>query len=227
MSQILTGLFELWTWLSGSALDIFQTIGALATAGALVAIIFQTKSMNKQTELLDNEMDYRLRPWLYPVDTEKHMELFIRVSEDSSKNVLGIRVEKSFKNAGRFPTKKVNIYVTGSDKRIENFKSDAYMSDQTAVFPKQTFRVHSQLNIKILHLLDRIVIPGKNGLFERYKLDKHIYIGILLEYEYGSGKSKKAGYYKGLFRVDRLQHHDTQIDMVFFPIFDIVNEDVG
>lgn len=69
-----------WT---GSAWDVIQGIGALATAGALGFIIIQTISIRKQTnsfekqleqgkkhsELLQKDMDYRFRPWLYPVET--------------------------------------------------------------------------------------------------------------------------------------------------------------
>jgi hypothetical protein len=239
MELLLTGLFDLWArffdfymdngnmapipdsfWM-GSAWDIMQGIGALFTAGALIAIIFQTISMKKQTDtfekqlgqnieqtkLTKSETDFSLRPWLYPVDTTKHLQLFIGVSDDSSKSILDIRVEKKFENAGVFPTKKIHVYVKGGDKRVEEFKSGAYTSDLTAVFPKQTFYVDSPLSVKDLHVVDSENVMGEDFKFTRYKLDKHLYISILLDYEYRSGETKKLGYYKGLFRIDKLQHY--------------------
>jgi len=228
-------------WTGGTIWDVLIAGGAIATALAFGFIWSQTKSIKsqsqtfekqleeskKQTRQSQDEIDFRLRPWLYPTDTTKHLQLIIGISDDSLMSVIDVHVKKKFENAGVFPTKKVYVYVKGNDKKIDDFKSGSETSDLTAVFPKQEFCVSAILKIKDLHLVDRENVIGEDFKFTRYKLDKHLYISVLLDFEYLSGNSKNHGYYQALFRIDKLQHYGSEADNTFEPVFDIVDEDVG
>jgi hypothetical protein len=95
-------------WWGGSYWDVFQGVGAIATAGALGFIIYQTISLSRQTKLFEKEMDYRLRPWFFPTDIGK---LHIKKWNEESKKGLDVILYLYFKNEGSLPVKSFNATV--------------------------------------------------------------------------------------------------------------------
>lgn len=198
--------------MSGSAWDVIQGVGALATAGALIAIIFQTRSMKKQTELLDNEMDYRLRPWLYPADT---WTLLVKRWNDVSKQGLEIIVHQYFINEGMLPAKSFLAYITCSRKKVEDYKAQATIFPGYAIFPKREFHIEGYSFFKDLNIEDNM------------KFSDDIYIAVRLEYEYGAGTNTRSGFYQGLFRVKEIQYKDTLNYDIYSPITNYRKDDFG
>ena len=192
----------------GTPWDIAQTIGAIATAAAFVFIYMQTKSIKaqtraiekdmqqskQQTELLEKDMNYRFRPWLYPVNTQQPLFLMVKRSKDQSRPGLYIRVKKDFVNEGTFSTRSVNIYVAFSNRIITEYKANASNQSQSAIFPGRTFEVEGCTFFEGLTIRDDA----------RNSLSGHIFISILLEYTYGDVANLKTGSYLGIFRIDRL-----------------------
>jgi hypothetical protein len=55
-------------------------------------------------------------------------------------------------------------------------------------------------------------------------LSDHIYIGFVLDYEYGA-RSKKSGLYQGLFEIYKLSYPDTLEYDIFLPLLSTIEEE--
>jgi hypothetical protein len=171
-----------------SVWDLAQAIGAFATAGALIAVIFQAKSMRTQTE-----MEYRLRPWLRPTEIGKHFLLLIKEWKEESKSGLELIVHKYFINEGSLPAKSFIGFVTVSSNRIDDYKSYATTYPGHAIFGGVDFRIEGYSFLSDVEIID-------NSKFSR-----PIHIGLRIEYEYGTRMSPRKGFYQGHFGVEEIQ----------------------
>jgi hypothetical protein len=182
-----------------------MAIGAIATALAFVFIYKQTKSIKaqtraieedmkqskRQTELLEQEMNYRLRPWLYPTDKGK---LNIKEWKEESKKGLDVKFYLCFKNEGGLPAKSLNAQVTFRTM-LKGAKDSTSHYPGHAVFSQREFLVEGVAFFNDLEIEDRT----------RYtKFSLPILITVRLEYEYGAQSDVRKGFYEGRFQIKEL-----------------------
>jgi hypothetical protein len=97
---MLAPVYELW-------FGIAQSIGALATAGALVFLIMQTIYTRNQTKSMQHEIAIRLRPWIYRMPNQD-----MRVDEG--------QVTMRFNNIGQIAANRIYFYYAFKTQQDKN-----------------------------------------------------------------------------------------------------------
>lgn len=164
-------------------------LGSVATAGALIVVVYQssqtkkqlketqkqTKQVQQQTQLTRQEMETTLRPWVGLIDP-------VMTYPD--------RIEFSFKNHGRIPARVTKIRMIRRNKIItqEELRSSKPESKVMIIFPDETMPFKTPNSIE----------------FE--------YVGILLDYEF---VKNQHGEYGSIWRKNPINNH-FEVQDIFF-----------
>ncbi|MGA7370220.1 MAG: hypothetical protein WBX01_13920 [Nitrososphaeraceae archaeon] len=173
---------------------IIQSIGALGTFFAFVAVAIQTfllrgqiRNLRTQTELLQYQEDYDLRPWIYLVPWSDSRPVGVNIDAEKHKVIATIKLRNRGKLATIFRHAIIDI-------------DTIYMNDLR----------HRPANVNFVEAF----IPNKKvtfswatedeGLMKEIFKRGHLYIGFLIEYHYTDRvrNTKMIGIYEVIFLVN-------------------------
>jgi hypothetical protein len=166
---------------------IAQSIGAIATAIALVFLIKQTIYTRNQAKSMQHEITTRLRPWIY------------RMPSESPKVDSGGRVTVRFNNTGQIAANRIYFYsvfkLEQPDKTTRKKDLEDYLIKEEPIVHERLLFPNEETEVS--------VTMDKDALSRYYTKPLPVFLHILMRYNFRGGDDERQGTYIAIFRLQR------------------------
>jgi hypothetical protein len=187
---MLDPVYELW-------FGALQSLGAVATAIALIFVGIQTYFTRKQVNSAEHETTIRLRPWIYRMPTDEEKIIGFDVHD----------VRMFIKNTGMIAAHRIYLYYAFKKNRPDETTHKKNIENELLV---QEPTVYERLLVPNETMY--LTMPMDDPTWRDYEQEIPTFLHILVCYKFAGGDYEREGRYIAIvklrmWRIEKLRPH--------------------